>query len=338
MTRRLQTMLFVGIAFSLAIAGTVPAQDDNDDRRVRRVRVASIADYWIGIHAVAIDAALRSHLKLEDRLIVTHVMPDSPAHKAGLEQHDILLKFGDKKITAMKELIAALKGTGGNETSVTVLRGGKEQTIEISPEKRPEGVAEVHADDARFWRPLEGWLGDKDANGWQRSLRLVGPGVMFNRARSLPNGVRISISKENDEPTKVTVQRGDDEWNVTADTIDELPEDLRDHVKVHLDGIDAPVHGFGRGIVVFDPDGDGKIVVDPQRILREKVRPQLEKSRDLFEKAEERLNRLEPFKILEERLEALRREVEKLRDDRAADDDDDDKADKDDDADDALEA
>src|SRR5205823_1995088 len=65
--------------------------------------------YWIGLLAGAIpaDHPLRAHLDLPEHqgLLVANVMPDSPAAKAGLKQHDILLKANNNDLHEMKDLI-----------------------------------------------------------------------------------------------------------------------------------------------------------------------------------------------------------------------------------------
>src|SRR5690242_15061928 len=67
---------------------------------IRVVAIPSAGKHWIGIFASPVDdEALRSQLGLKgDRLIVVRVAPESPSAKAGVKQHDILIKFGDKEI------------------------------------------------------------------------------------------------------------------------------------------------------------------------------------------------------------------------------------------------
>ena len=51
--------------------------------------------HWIGILCREADEVLRLHLKQEGGLVVEHVVPKGPAEKAGIRQHDVLLKFDD---------------------------------------------------------------------------------------------------------------------------------------------------------------------------------------------------------------------------------------------------
>ena len=51
-----------------------------------------------------------------------------------------------------------------------------------------------------------------------------GPNVNLNQ---MPNGVSVSIQKQNDEPAHITVQRGNDTWNIVGDdpaSLEQLPK------------------------------------------------------------------------------------------------------------------
>ena len=94
--------------------------------------------YYIGVPASPVDETLRSHLDLPDGqgLIVTGIVPDSPAAKAGLQKNDILLKLGDKPLTDVESLVAQIQAVGGKATPLELVRGGKRQTLTITPERR----------------------------------------------------------------------------------------------------------------------------------------------------------------------------------------------------------
>ena len=80
----------------------------------------------------------------------------------------------------------------------------------------------------------------------QFNFRNFGPGVIVGSDpfAGLPNGVSISIQKQNDKPTHITVQRGDDKWEITGDdaeALKKLPDDLRP-------AVERMVHGGGGGM------------------------------------------------------------------------------------------
>ncbi|MBP87483.1 MAG: hypothetical protein CMJ64_12285 [Planctomycetaceae bacterium] len=312
MKRFFHSAMMCSVVLAVAMGGVARAQDDDD---TERILVDKLPKYWIGVHAIPIDDVLKSHLQLEDRLIVSHVVSDSPAEEAGLKQHDILLKFSDAKISSLDDLMAAVKAAETSETRITILRGGKEKTLSLTPTERPATIAEFPIDRPFRWRRLDDWM---DANDAWRRFRVVGPGVFLDRrAEELPDGVTINITKENDEPAKITVKRGEDSWDITEDSLDKLPDDLRERVERHLR---RPGNHELRGRAIFklDPD-DGEIHLQPHRFVPENFHPQLNQALRRLEQFQRRFDKDDPFKALQEQIEALRQEVEKLREDRPKD-------------------
>ena len=62
-------------------------------------------------------------------------------------------------------------------------------------------------------------------------MLFVMPGfVLPDQAKDFPKDLEVTIIKKGDEPAKITVKRGDDQWEVDANSLDKLPEDIRPHV------------------------------------------------------------------------------------------------------------
>jgi membrane-associated protease RseP (regulator of RpoE activity) len=102
----------------------------------------SLGKYFIGLHCEPVGDAIRSHLKLDENigLIVKDVTPDSPAAKAGLEPHDILLYAGDSPVGSVEELSKMVNKAGEEKSKVSlvVLRAGAEKTFEMEPAQRED--------------------------------------------------------------------------------------------------------------------------------------------------------------------------------------------------------
>jgi len=294
--------------------GSIVHADDEETRdeqpRRQRIRIVEriAAKHWIGVHAVPIDDALKSQLNLEDRLIVRAVMVDGPAAKGGLKQHDILLKLGDREIRNLEDLLKAVAANEDKAVKVVVLRAGKELTVDIQPTEWPADVEANLPEDLSVWKSLEGWLGGPTGG----RLRIVGPGVL-EELPVLPGNLSITVTKQNDEPARITVKRDGDAWEITENEIDDLPEEIREHVRRHLDG--QP--GITRLHRPWKLDEDGTIRVDPRSLLPEgadaAIREQMERALKQLEQIQRRFSEGDPFKAVQDELKSLRREVEKLR-------------------------
>jgi hypothetical protein len=317
MKKILKRAAAAALIVGLVASGSIVRADDDAARdespRRQRIRIADrvAAKHWLGVHAIPIDDTLKSQLNLEDRLIVRSVMPDSPAAKGGLKQHDILLKFGDHDLKNLEGLFKAVAANGEKVAKVVVLRGGKEVTLEIQPTERPGGVEDALIEFDSVWKPLEAWLGGP-AGG---RLRIVGPGVVEDLP-ALPGNLSITVTKHNDDPAKITVKRDNDTWEITENDIDTLPEELREHVRRHVNGHHAAAPG-SRQFKFYGLD-DGEIRITPHALLPEGtedvLRDQLERAIKQLEQLQQRWNESEPLKALQEEMKSLRQEVERLRD------------------------
>ncbi|QDU35820.1 PDZ domain (Also known as DHR or GLGF) [Maioricimonas rarisocia] len=117
---------------------------------------ASNSEFVIGLLlSESIDLA-RAQLHLgETGVAVRRVVPDSPAAKAGIEQHDIIIAAGDRDITSAQVLHEAIDEAGENELTLTILRGGVEQAVAVTPRRRgdvqpprPDGQPELFSPDS----------------------------------------------------------------------------------------------------------------------------------------------------------------------------------------------
>jgi hypothetical protein len=222
--------------------------------------------FWIGLLGgpIPADNTLRAQLDLPENqgLVVADVVPKSPAAKAGLKKHDILLKANGKDLREMKELVDLVVSEGVKKGQITldVLRRNKHETVNLKPEDRPADAetqsSESGGGGGGFGFGQSGPMMPRDPFGgrpgmpqpnspMQFNFRNFGPGVLLGSEPfpALPNGVSISVQKENDKPVHITVQRGSDKWEITGDdaeALKKLPDDLRP-------AVERMVHGGGGG-------------------------------------------------------------------------------------------
>jgi PDZ domain len=115
---------------------------------------------WLGVATGPVGDDVRAQLPLKDgeAITITHVVPESPAAKAGIEAHDILTRFDSQIIVSPEQLKTLVKmHKAGDKVKLSTLRKGQPREAEVTFE---EHEVEVGRDD-----PFLKWL---DAPGIQR--------------------------------------------------------------------------------------------------------------------------------------------------------------------------
>lgn len=87
-----------------------------------------------GIQVGTLDEALAAQLDLTG-LIVRDVTDGSPAAKAGLRRHDIVVKMNGKPVDDVLEFRRELREQMDKGFELEIVRQGKRQTVRVSPEK-----------------------------------------------------------------------------------------------------------------------------------------------------------------------------------------------------------
>jgi membrane-associated protease RseP (regulator of RpoE activity) len=280
--------------------------------------------YWLGIQGQPLDSAvLRTHLQLADDVgvVVENIVKDSPAAKAGLRVHDILIAVNGEQITDMTVLQHAVAASQGKPVALKLIRLAKEETLEVTPEPRPERLA---AQD--FANPLlDPAHGNLPMGDWQELLqrlqqnqfgengaRMFGNGMVFNMpgfgAAQIPNGVAVSITRNGDGPATVTVKKGDQTWTVQGDdaeAIKNLPDDVRPFVERLLASQQQGGAGnwegvFNRNLEGILPDGLGRFNHDLHERAAELGGRAEQLNRDMMQRLEE----------MEKRIEELQQQLE----------------------------
>lgn len=84
--------------------------------------------------------------------LITEVMEDSPAEKAGLKAGDVIVRIGDDKIKSTSDVYATLEGKEkGEEVNVEAIRDKGTHSLTVTVEL--EGPTKMHADTWNFEAP-----------------------------------------------------------------------------------------------------------------------------------------------------------------------------------------
>ena len=271
--------------------------------------------FWIGLGGMPIDSpVLRTQLQLADDVgvVVEQVVPGSPAEKAGLQKHDVLVSIDGEPITDWNTLRQTIASREDKPIKLKLMRLAKEVTVSVTPEKRPADQVASQPGQEQL-QQLD--LGMPEVNellkqfGGQGGVRGLVPGRNPNFQQfdlnQMPNGVSVSVTREGDGPAKVTVKKGDETWTVEGDdakSLEKLPEEVRPFVKQMLSGPrmgNRPNFNFGelQGVL---PDQLGRFNIE-EHLNTDGIREQAEKSH------QQMLKRMEE---MEQRLEDLRRQLD----------------------------
>ncbi|MEZ5941273.1 MAG: PDZ domain-containing protein [Planctomycetaceae bacterium] len=102
--------------------------------------------YVLGVRVVPLQEGVAEHLDLKEKqgLIVSEILQESAAAKAGIQKSDILTAIGETPLESVKGLRELVNASGGEALTVHWLRGGKKHSAEITPTKPdPESLSGI---------------------------------------------------------------------------------------------------------------------------------------------------------------------------------------------------
>lgn len=95
---------------------------------------------WLGVVLYTVDefAVLKYNLEAEEGSLIVHMVPDSPADKAGLKDYDVIVSMGGKEITNTEEMIRAIHASEiGEKVEIVFWRGPDKHTTYATLIEKP---------------------------------------------------------------------------------------------------------------------------------------------------------------------------------------------------------
>lgn len=283
------------------------AEDEENEHGHAGQGVAMMSEYWLGLECRPAEGALRSQLKLPkgQGLVVEELLPEGPAAKAGLKQHDVLVKAGDQPLGQVNDLVKAIEKAKETKLTLQIVREGKPTKLDVIPAKREAGVrvpppfGPVPVPGNPDLEKALKWLEKMQPGAEGRpnmQFRFLQPGMILPPGAPLqaplPEGMSVSIGRSGKEPAKIVVEKGGKRWEATEKDLDKLPQEVRPHVERML------------GRLPFGADFDVEVARDhaipapPARAMPPgAVLP----------------GPAQPDKLLHERLEKMSRQIDELR-------------------------
>jgi C-terminal processing protease CtpA/Prc len=174
------------------------------------------SDYYLGIAVTRPDETLRTHVELPAGvgLVATETVANSPADKAGVKVHDILLELDGKPLEGPETLVAQVQAVGNKPATLKLLRGGKPMTLSITPELRKVETAPYHGA-VRYWSVTPGYQPHGD-------FRMPGHGYLQ------PQPGELHRWTTQDDPVDQRLDRLDRELKALREAIDDVRTALKD--------------------------------------------------------------------------------------------------------------
>jgi hypothetical protein len=269
---------------------------------------------------------LRTHLQLAEDVgvLVENVVPESPAAKAGLRQHDVIVAVNGEPISDLRAVQKVIADGGDKAIDLKVIRLAKEESVKVTPEDRPADLAQTLPAGPGAGQPFGGQMPDIEAllrqfqqGGGPAGVRVFGPGMIGGQALNLnemPSGVSVSVARQGDGPAEITVKKGEETWTLKSDdeeAIKKLPEDVRPFVEQMLDGSQPGMPGamrFNLGdLQNILPEQLGKLDAEAA-VNHPALRQRAAAVQQRTEEASERL--LERMEQMEQRIRDLQQQLE----------------------------
>lgn len=126
-----------GIGFAIPIDDVLPIINDLID-------YGYVTGAYMGVTVSNTDAESAAMFGLPTGAYVLEVVPDGSADRAGIQVKDIIIRLGDTAVSSVTDLTRALRQyKAGDIVTITLIRGGKEMTLDVTLDEKPQPQEDV---------------------------------------------------------------------------------------------------------------------------------------------------------------------------------------------------
>ncbi|MDZ7262862.1 MAG: PDZ domain-containing protein [candidate division KSB1 bacterium] len=182
---------------------------------------------WIGVYVENLTPELREELGVKERfgVVVSEVVEDSPAEKAGIKEDDVILKLDGRRIRKYQDLIREVRRKEpGQEIEVEIVRGKEYKTLKLKVGRRPKSSAyrfDFRLPDRSYFR----FYGDYPTLGLK--LQELNADLASYFGLKEHQGILITEVEPDSPGDEAGLKAGDIITKVDNETV-ELPEDVID--------------------------------------------------------------------------------------------------------------
>lgn len=200
---------------------------------------AAEAQAWLGVAGSPVSDMLAAHIGTGNGVgvVLEIVSPDSPAAKAGLKMHDVIIKIGGEEVHGMEDLQAAVsKRKAGEDVDVDCISGGKAKQVKVTLGERPEHLPMLAP------------------NEMQIPGRPIGRAFLFQPGQNLPDGMLRGLDEAERQKIEQLMQG---QMQELRKNMRMLEFDLEDFPQVQP-GQQGNMHRFEMNLQDLMKDGNAK--------------------------------------------------------------------------------
>ncbi len=137
------------------------------------VQTGKVVRGWLGVSIQELTPELASQFGVGDTkgVLVSDVMDDSPAKKAGFERADVIVEYDGKSMDSPTHLRNAVAQTPvGKKVAIKIIRDKKPKTIELTIVEQPKSMAQSGEEEAGESASPAGALSDLDVRELNEEL------------------------------------------------------------------------------------------------------------------------------------------------------------------------
>ena len=194
-------------------------------------QVSSNQSTWLGVSlatvSVALSAQLNDLIPAGQGVLVQNVIPNSPAAKAGIQNNDVLLNYGNQKLYSPSQLAGLIKAAqAGNQAEIQLVSHGQLKTINVTLEAQPQTRQASQGNP--FWQSMpSSRLAPSTAQG-QTNNTTAWDSFESVQVKTLANGnyhAEVSYKDKNNETKKFTFEGKKEEIVDQIQKQKDLPKD-----------------------------------------------------------------------------------------------------------------
>jgi PDZ domain-containing protein len=236
-----RSLFFLAVFAAAAVCGSAFAEDKKDEKKTESSASASASVdaggaggslypgqpggpreakrkvTWLGVAVEPVPEAVTAQLSLDKGvgLLVTHVMKDAPAAKAGIQENDVLVKLDQHILVHPAQLRTIVENKNDGDTvTLSFYRKGKEQTA--------TATLATHEMTPGDWHMTPGeWPFPREFKPWLKQFR------------DGPNADASTLQKEI-ERAKTEAARAAEKARAQADEVRKQAENLAEQLKKSL--------------------------------------------------------------------------------------------------------